>query len=115
MRASFADFTLWEVKFKVPRERAAANVLDVEDDVEGRSGRVGDVERATVETDETLWEEPCRGTLCRLNCSAFARAFSCVRTKLASCYYKALVSAPVLGAARPAATRTHLYEQLSVF
>ncbi len=40
---------------------------------------------------------------------------SCVRTKLASCYYKALVSAPVLGAARPAATRTHLYEQLSVF
>ncbi len=80
-----ADFTLCEVKFKVPSDRAAANVLDVDDEVNGRSGAVGDVARLTVETDETLWEEPCRGAFCLRNCSALARAFSCVRTKLASC------------------------------
>ncbi len=73
------------MKLREPRESAAASVLDVDVAVDGRSGMVGEVDRATVETAETLWEDPCRGTLCRLNWSAFARAFSCVRTKLASC------------------------------
>ena len=54
MRASFADLTECDVKFRVPSERAAASVLDVEAEVEGRSGTVGDVASVAVEMEETL-------------------------------------------------------------
>lgn len=84
MRASLADLTLWEVKFRDPRDRAAARELDVEEEVEGRSGRV--LVEELVGSDETLWEGPCRGAVCRRNCKALARAFSCVRTNVASCW-----------------------------
>ena len=80
--------TLCDVKFKEPREKAAARVLEVDADVDGRSGGGGDDGTTTGDTEETLWEEPWRGTFCLLNWSALARAFSCVRTKLASCYGK---------------------------
>jgi hypothetical protein len=46
------------VKLKEPKDRAAAKALDEDEAVEGRSGMVGDVDSATVEIDETLWEEP---------------------------------------------------------
>lgn len=85
MRANFADLTLWDVKLRVPSERAAARVLDVEAEVAGRSGMDGEDGIATGETEDTLWEDPWRGVFCLRNCSAFASAFSCVRTKLASC------------------------------
>lgn len=62
-----ADFTLCEVKFRDPSERAAASVLDVDAEVEGRSGTVGEEGTATEATDETLCEDPWRGTFCRLN------------------------------------------------
>ena len=43
MRASFADLTLLEVKLSVPREKVAASELEEDDEeVAGRSGRVGD-------------------------------------------------------------------------
>ena len=47
-----ADLTLWEVKLRDPRDRAAARELDVEDEVEGRSGRV--LVEVLVGSDETL-------------------------------------------------------------
>jgi hypothetical protein len=88
VRASLADFTLCEAKFRDPKDKAAASVLDVDDDVAGRSGMVvGEVDSATVETDETLWEDPWRMVFCLRNCKALARAFSCVRTKPASCCF----------------------------
>lgn len=87
MSASFADLTLWDVKFRVPRDRAAARVPDVEEEVAGRSGNVGEeADKALAGIDETLCDAPCRGEFCLRNCKAFASAFSCVRTKLASCY-----------------------------
>ena len=58
MRANFADLTVCDVKLKDPRESAAANVLDVEADVAGRSGSVGEGGIATDATDETLCEDP---------------------------------------------------------
>jgi hypothetical protein len=67
----------------VPSDRAAASVLEVDDDVDGRSGAVGDW---GIETELTLCDEPCLEGICLRNCSAFARAFSCVRTKPASCW-----------------------------
>jgi len=88
VRASFADFTLCDVKLKDPREKAAASVLDVEADVEGRSGTDGEVETDTGETEDTLCEDPWRGVFCLRNCSALASAFSCVRTNVASCFTK---------------------------
>jgi hypothetical protein len=56
--ANFADLTLCDVKLRDPRESAAARVLDVDADVDGRSGTVGDEGTTTGETDETLWEDP---------------------------------------------------------
>lgn len=81
VRASLADLTLCDVKFKDPKEKAAASEL-VEDDVEGRSGSVGD---DGIVTELVLWEDRWR-TSRRWNCSALASAFSCVRTKAASCW-----------------------------
>jgi len=75
---------LCEAKVKYGRERAAASVLDVvaEDAEEGGCVLVGEVGVAAPPTDpDTLWEEPCLGACWRRNCRAFARAFSCVRTK----------------------------------
>lgn len=80
MRASFAGFTLWDVKLSVPKEKAAAKEV-VDDAVEGRSGRVGD---CGIVTELVLWEGRWR-TSRRWSCSALARAFSFVRTKPASC------------------------------
>lgn len=37
-----ADLTLCEVKLRLPSEKAAARELVVEEEVEGRSGTVGD-------------------------------------------------------------------------
>ena len=41
MRASFADFTFCEVRLIAPIENAAASEVE-DEDVDGRSGRVGD-------------------------------------------------------------------------
>lgn len=38
MRANFTDLALCDVKFKVPSDNAAASELDVEAEVDGRSG-----------------------------------------------------------------------------
>ena len=57
-----ADFTVWDVKLSVPRERAAARELDVEAEVDGRSGTACAADNATEDIEETLWEAPCRGT-----------------------------------------------------
>ncbi len=43
--------TLCDVKFNVPMERAEARALDVDDEVEGRSGTVGE---GGIPTDVTL-------------------------------------------------------------
>jgi hypothetical protein len=67
VRANFADLTLWEVKLRVPSERAAASVLDVDADVEGLSGTEGGGGTGPVEIDDTLCEAPCRGAFCLLN------------------------------------------------
>jgi hypothetical protein len=67
VRASFADLTLWDVKLRVPSERAAASVLDVDADVEGRSGTDGEGGTVVVEIEETLWEAPWRGAFCLRN------------------------------------------------
>jgi hypothetical protein len=49
------------VKLSEPRDRAAARELEVEAEVEGRSGTVCAADNATEEIEETLCEEPCRG------------------------------------------------------
>jgi hypothetical protein len=54
VRASFADLTLCDVKLRVPSERAAARVLDVEAEVDGRSGTVGEGGTVPVVMEETL-------------------------------------------------------------
>lgn len=83
MSASFADLTLCEVKFRAPNENAAAKELVVEEEVEGRSGRVGD---GGIVAALVLWDDRWR-TSRRWNCKALARAFSWLRTKAASCWY----------------------------
>lgn len=73
------------MKFSEPKDKAEARPLDEDaPDVAGRSGTVGD-ERPLVVTEETLCEAPCRGVFCFRNWRALARAFSCVRTNVASC------------------------------
>jgi len=67
-----------------PRDRAVARALEVDADVEGRSGRGTEDVDWEVGMVETLWLGPCLG--CLRICNAFASAFSCVRTKVASCY-----------------------------
>lgn len=59
MRASFADLTLWDVKLRAPREKAAARepVVEVDEAVEGRSGKVGD---GGIVAELVLWEDRCR-------------------------------------------------------
>lgn len=57
MRANLADFTLWEVKFKAPRENVAARELEAEDDVVGRSGMDGDL---GIDTELVLWVDRWR-------------------------------------------------------
>lgn len=79
--ANLADLTLCDVKFKAPNEKAAARELVVDEDVEGRSDRVGD---GGIVAALVLWDDRCR-TSRRWNCKALARAFSWVRTKAASC------------------------------
>lgn len=80
--------TLLDARLREPREKVVAigveGVLAAvadEADVEGRSGRDGEEGAATA---LVLWVGRCR-TLRRWNCAALARAFSCVRTKPASC------------------------------
>ena len=87
MRANFADLAVCDVKFREPKDSAAASPLE-EDAVavDGRSGTVVGVVSPAVGTEETLCEAPCRGGFCLRSCKALARAFSCVRTKVASCY-----------------------------
>jgi hypothetical protein len=81
VRASLVDLGLWDAKFSDPRDKAVAKALEVDADVEGRSGREGvDCEAVIV---DILWLGPCRG--CLRICKALASAFSCVRTKIASC------------------------------
>ncbi len=66
---------LCEGKLSVPRESAAARALDV-DKVEELLICVGEA--------SPLWVPDCPPLgPCRLNCKAFARAFSCVRTNCA--------------------------------
>ena len=62
MRASFADLTVCEVKLSVPSDKAAASELEVDAEVDGRSGTDCAADNATEDIDETLWEEPCRAT-----------------------------------------------------
>lgn len=76
MSASFADFTVWDVKLREPRDKATARLLEVEAEVAGRSGTACAADNATEEIEETLCEEPCRGRFWRLNWRALARAFS---------------------------------------
>ena len=54
MRASFADFTVWDVKLSEPRDKAAARLLEVEANVDGRSGTACAADNATDEMEETL-------------------------------------------------------------
>lgn len=93
MRANFADLAVCDVKFREPKDSAAASPLE-EDAVavDGRSGTVVGVVSPAVGTEETLCEAPCRGGFCLRSCKALARAFSCVRTKVASCYGKRVES-----------------------
>ena len=79
---SLAGFTFWEVKVRLPRENAAARALDVDDVDEAFWYDVICVEEASP------LEAPAfpRFVSCRCNCSAFARAFSCVRTNCARFY-----------------------------
>ena len=79
--ANFADLTLCEVKFRAPNEKAAARVLVVDEDVDGRSGKVGE---GGIVAALVLWDDRCRISR-RWNCKALARAFSWLRTKAASC------------------------------
>lgn len=120
MRASFADLTLCDVKLSEPSDKAAASVLDVDADVEGRSGTIGEAGTTTGATDDTLWEEPWRGAFCRRNCKALARAFSWVRTKVASCCARR--DQPELGGRGGGGVRgvgesgqAYFYEELAVF
>lgn len=93
MRANFADLAVCDVKFREPKDSAAASPLE-EDAVavDGRSGTVVGVVSPAVGTEDTLCEAPCRGGFCLRSCRALARAFSCVRTKVASCYGEGRVS-----------------------
>lgn len=71
---------LWDAKVRYGRERAAARVLDVVED-EAEEGTVGESGVGIPTAPDILFEEPCLGACCRRNWRAFARAFSCVRTK----------------------------------
>jgi len=73
---------LCDAKVRYGRERAAAKVFDVVEEEEGEGGSSVDPPPGP----ETLFDEPCLGACCRRNCRAFARAFSCVRTKWARFY-----------------------------
>jgi hypothetical protein len=53
-----ADFAACDVKLREPRDKAAAREPEVEADVAGRSGTVGDPDNETEVIDETLCEEP---------------------------------------------------------
>lgn len=63
---SLAGLTFCEVNFSAPKDRAAARV-----------------EEAELDEPDWVWEDCAFLVGWRFNCSAFARAFSCVRTKLA--------------------------------
>jgi hypothetical protein len=80
-----AGLILWDVKERYGNERAAARVFDVveEEAEDGWFVTVGDGRIDPPTAPEMLFEEPCLGVCCRRSCRAFARAFSCVRTKWA--------------------------------
>lgn len=82
-----AGLILWDAKVRYGRERAAARVLDVEEEEaeEGGFVAVGDVGVAELPTAPVVafCDEPFFGACWRRNCRAFASAFSCVRTKWA--------------------------------
>lgn len=78
-----------EVKVKEGNERAAAQTLD-DEEAGGLEGPVG-------EEGEIGLLCPCLGA-CRCSCRAFARAFSCVRTKYAK-FYSTPVSIDVVSSA----------------
>lgn len=69
-----AGLTFCEEKLRYGRERAAAIVLEVEEE------EVGGGEVLAAGMVVTFCEPR------RCSCSALARAFSCVRTKYASCF-----------------------------
>lgn len=71
---SFAGFIDCDVKVREGRDSAAAQTLE-EEDAGGLAGPVGEIGEVVVP-----W--PCLGA-CRCSWRAFARAFSCVRTKYA--------------------------------
>lgn len=80
MRVSLAGLTFCEVNLSGPKDKAEARVREVEEkeepaEIEGEVGDCG----VTAFLD---WRRSCR---------AFARAFSCVRTKLAR-FWKVLNS-----------------------
>ena len=71
------------------RDKAAAKALDVAEDgtEEGWLAGVGDPGITDPAVGpEMLWDVPCFGPCCLRSCSAFASAFSCVRTKWARFY-----------------------------
>lgn len=79
------------MKFKAPKESADASPLDEDaPEVAGRSATVGEV-RPLVVTEDTLCDAPCRGVFCFRSCKALAKAFSCVRTNVASCYVRSML------------------------
>lgn len=125
MRANFADLAVCDVKFREPKDSAAASPFE-EDAVavDGRSGTVVGVVSPAVGTEDTLCEAPCRGGFCLRSCKALARAFSCVRTKVASCYGEREESVScaspgylttINGYVQAPGRKAYLYEQLSVF
>lgn len=85
MSESFADLGACDVKFRAPNDSAEARPFDEDaPDVAGRSGTVGDARPLPV-MEDTLCDAPCLGGFCFRSCKALAKAFSFVRTKVASC------------------------------
>jgi len=72
----------WDAKSRLGRESAEARVFEVvlEEAVEGWFVIVGDIGDSPTTLGRGV---PFLGACCRLSCKAFARAFSCVRTKWA--------------------------------
>ena len=108
---------LWEAKVKYGRESAAARVLEVVADEAEDAWFVvvGDPVVADPPiTPATICDEPCLGACCRRNCKAFARAFSCVRTKWARFYREIFISRWTGQSGKRLGITTYLYEELPI-